>query len=86
MGETMKYYVYVLKSRKIDRYYIGQTDNIDKRLERHNLGLVRSTKPYCPWDLVYCETYRSRSEAIRRERMIKAKKSKEYLEYLVKRN
>ncbi|KAA3623569.1 MAG: GIY-YIG nuclease family protein, partial [Flavobacterium sp.] len=44
--------VYILYSEKRSRYYVGQTANIDKRLKRHNLGLVPSTKAGYPWKLV----------------------------------
>ena len=79
----MKYYVYILKSEKTNRYYVGQTNDVEKCLERHNNGLVKSTKPYLPWKVCYFEVFSSRSEAILREREIKAKKSKKYLEYLI---
>jgi putative endonuclease len=69
-------FVYILYSSRADRYYIGQTDHLDVRLQRHNRGLVRSTKAYLPWELKYTEVYATRSEAVRREREIKAKKSR----------
>jgi len=39
-----KYYIYILYSSLKERYYVGQTDNLDNRLERHNQGKVKSTK------------------------------------------
>lgn len=41
---AMPFYVYLLQSLKDDSYYIGQTDNIDKRLKKHNNKEVKSTK------------------------------------------
>jgi putative endonuclease len=58
------YYAYVLYSPKFDKIYIGQTDNLDKRFERHNLGLVRSTKAYLPCNLIHIETFKTRNEAM----------------------
>jgi putative endonuclease len=69
------YFVYILKSELNGRFYIGHTQDIDKRLDRHNKGLVRSTKPYRPWQVVRRECYESRSEAYRREMQIKSYKS-----------
>ena len=69
------YIVYILKSIKFDRYYIGHTANLDKRLKDHNRGKVRSTKAYIPWDIVYQETYSSKSDAYKREIQIKSYKS-----------
>jgi len=53
------------------------------RLMRHNAGKVLSTKAYAPWILCYEEKYPTKSEASRREREIKAKKSRKYLEWLL---
>lgn len=69
------YTVYILKSLLRDRYYVGHTDNIDKRIKRHNTGQVKSTKPFKPWTLVHCEQYPTRSEAFNREMEIKKYKN-----------
>ena len=45
-------FVYILYSEKRSRYYVGQTTDIEKRLKRHNLGVVPSTKSGTPWKLV----------------------------------
>ena len=79
----MFYYVYILQSAKTGRYYIGYTGDVQKRLYRHNAGHSKSTKSYCPWDLKYVERYKTRSEAMIREREIKSKKSRKYIEYLI---
>lgn len=47
------YYTYLLHSPQFDKIYIGHTDNVQMRLERHNLGLVKSTKAYIRWELLY---------------------------------
>ena len=77
------YYVYILYSKKFDHYYIGQCEDVDLRLKRHNGKAVHSTKAYVPWELVYTESFTSRSEAVQRESEIKKKKSRKYIEYLV---
>lgn len=65
------YKVYLLQSKKDGTYYIGQTDNIENRLNRHNSGKVRSTKNKVPWELIKFETYKSRDEARWREYNLK---------------
>src|SRR5258706_436129 len=40
----MIYFVYILISQKDNSFYIGQTNNIDDRLKRHNAGQERYTK------------------------------------------
>lgn len=69
------FYVYILHSKIKDRFYIGHTNDLDKRINEHNSGKTKSTKAYKPWKLVYCETFTSKSDAFRREREIKNYKS-----------
>jgi putative endonuclease len=68
------YKVYILKSLAKDRYYIGHTRDLEERLRRHNRGLVKSTKPYKPWKLVYSEDKEDKSKAFKRELQIKSYK------------
>jgi len=56
------YYVYVLYSAEYDKIYIGQTNDIGIRIERHNSRKVKSTKAYIPWELVHYEKFATRSE------------------------
>lgn len=79
----MPYFVYILQSEKDESYYIGSTQDLDSRLERHNQGRSQYTKPKRPWKLVYSEEHRDRSSAVKRENEIKRRKSKEYIESLV---
>jgi putative endonuclease len=80
----MPYYTYILKSLKNNRYYIGSTEDIDRRLQDHNWSRTKSTKSGIPWVVVYTEIYETRREAVKREYQIKAKKSRKYIEYLLK--
>ena len=77
------YYLYILKSKISDKFYIGQTENLERRVFYHNSGYSKSTKYGVPWELVYTEKFTSRSEAYRREQEIKSQKSKEYISKLV---
>ena len=68
--------VYILQSESTNRYYIGQTQDMQSRLARHNAGSVRSTKHGVPsWRLVFEEQVATRSLAHQREREIKGYKS-----------
>jgi putative endonuclease len=69
------YKVYILKSKKKERYYIGHAENLDNRLKRHNKGLVRSTKSYREWEIVYTEEFNNKNDAYKRELQIKSYKS-----------
>jgi putative endonuclease len=75
--------VYIIYSESIDSYYIGQTSNLQERLYRHCNSGSKSTKKAKDWKLVYKEEYNSRSESVQREREIKNKKSRKYIEQLI---
>jgi putative endonuclease len=74
------YTVYILFSKTSLKYYTGQTDNLENRLQRHNSGLSLSTKSGKPWDLIYTIEFSTRSEAIHSEQKIKKRGAKRYLE------
>jgi putative endonuclease len=79
----MSYYVYILYSSKTDKYYTGYSENVDLRLIKHNLGATPSTRPGRPWIIAYKEECQSKTHAIIREREIKSKKSRSYIEFLI---
>ena len=81
----MKYVVYILQSTVTGSYYVGHTADLETRLRDHNTGQVGSTKPGKPWKVVYVETHSTRSEAIIRERKIKSRKKRAYIESLIHR-
>ncbi|WP_348647005.1 GIY-YIG nuclease family protein [Arenibacter sp. S6351L] len=70
----------MLYSEKRSKYYVGQTTDIDKRLKRHNLGIVPSTKSGTPWKLVLQLEVLSRSEALILERGIKKRGAKRFID------
>jgi putative endonuclease len=73
------FYVYFQKSLKNGDLYIGSCEDIEVRVNRHNKGLLRSTKTCRPWVLVGSEEYQTRSEAFRREMFLKTGQQKELL-------
>ncbi|MCK5021885.1 MAG: GIY-YIG nuclease family protein [Candidatus Pacebacteria bacterium] len=72
------YYVYILKNNK-NQTYIGQTKNLDDRLERHNSGREKYTKNKGVFEIIYKESYNTRSQAILREKMLKGGKGREWI-------
>ena len=80
------FYVYILYSQKSDRFYIGHTMDVYKRLEEHNNQRMTTkyTSKHLPWDLVlYFKISESRGEAILVERFIKNQKSREFIRRLI---
>jgi putative endonuclease len=68
-------HIVYIKSLIRSRFYIGQTENIDNRLNQHNKGKVKSTRGYLPWEVIYTEKFSARSDACKREQEIKRFKS-----------
>ena len=81
----MPYFTYILFSGKTDKYYIGSSQDIWKRLERHNAGATPSTKTGRPWELVHVEEFNSKTDALKREKHLKQMKSRVYIETLIKK-
>jgi len=77
------YYVYIIYSTRLNRYYIGYTENIEKRIEEHNFGISSFTSKTDDWVLKYIEPYPDRTIAHQRELAIKKKKSRKYIEWLI---
>jgi putative endonuclease len=67
----MSFTVYILYSEATDQYYIGQTQDLLKRLDRHNSGTEISTARYRPWVIKWKTKKPTRSEAITLEKKIK---------------
>jgi putative endonuclease len=73
------FYVYILYSQGLQRYYVGSTQAVEKRIQEHNSGKSVSTRAGAPWKLIYTESFTTRSEAVLRERKIKARGIGRYL-------
>ena len=71
--------VYVLLSYSTNRFYVGQTGNLERRLYEHYNGCARYTKNRGPWALVYSEEWGTRGEAMERERYLKTGEGKRWL-------
>ena len=67
----MAHFVYIMRSLHSGRLYVGTTDHVRRRLQEHNRGFCRSTKPWRPWELVYTEAHADVAAARRREWQLK---------------
>lgn len=65
------YYVYIIKSKKTGKLYIGSTQDLRARLTQHNMGYSQATKAGAPYELVYYEAYKAQPDAIVREQKLK---------------
>lgn len=65
------HYVYLLQSEKNKKFYVGSTSSLKRRIEEHNAGKVQSTKAYIPYSLIYFEGFKSKKDALIREKKLK---------------
>ena len=67
-------YVYLIKSisSKVQWIYVGSTEDVERRLEQHNLGQVISTKGRLPYKLIHIEEFGTINDARIREKEIKS--------------
>jgi putative endonuclease len=78
------FYVYLLESDKDQSWYIGYTNNLDKRLVEHNEGKSYYTKRKIPWKVIYYETSFNKYDAIAREKYLKTGMGRKYLKNRLK--
>jgi putative endonuclease len=76
----MAYFVYVLRSGKDGKRYVGITNNIERRLKQHNNSCVQSTKCRLPLKLEYKEEHPDRLSARNRERYFKSAAGRRFLD------
>jgi putative endonuclease len=66
------WFVYILQHTLTKQFYYGFTNDLENRVNKHNTGKVKSTlRKEGEWVLIYYEAYRSKEDAILRERRIK---------------
>ncbi len=77
------YFVYVLRSLKNGRLYTGSTDNVARRISEHNSGKSKATRHTRPFELLYTESYNTRTEAYQREMFLKTGHGRQELKELL---
>ena len=65
------YYTYVLQSEKDRNFYVGFTKDLKQRFDKHQKGMVDSTKSRRPLKLIYYEACLNRQDATKREKYFK---------------
>ena len=82
----MTYHTYIKISPSINKFYIGHTHDLNRRMNEHNNGINKSTKNGSPWELMFTREFDSRSSAMKFENTIKRMKSRKYIERLIEDN
>ena len=78
-----QYYLYILYSKAINKYYVGYSADIEKRIEYHNYNHKGFTARAKDWQLVYSEAFDAKDLAMKREKEIKSWKSRKRIEELI---
>ncbi|MGA2466438.1 MAG: GIY-YIG nuclease family protein [Thermodesulfobacteriota bacterium] len=73
------YYVYVIQSIKDSNLYVGYTEDLKTRLQKHNNGQVDSTMYRRPFKMIYYEACLNQQDALHREKYLKTTYGKRYI-------
>jgi len=80
----MEYYLYILRSEVKETYYIGLSNNPERRLHFHNTDDRKAhTSRFRPWKLVYSHAFDSKENAMAAEQKVKSWKSKKMIQLLI---
>ena len=79
----MTYTVYYLYSIKLNKYYIGKTNNINRRLKEHNNGEEIYTKKGTPWTLIGYIECKDNNDATKLESKFKKAKNPRYIKWYI---
>ena len=77
------FYVYAISSKVKNYIYVGLTNNFERRLDEHNSGQNKTTRPYKPYKLILVEKFETRLEARLREKYLKSGIGKEFLKRII---
>ncbi|KPM32690.1 Hypothetical protein I595_1116 [Croceitalea dokdonensis DOKDO 023] len=81
------HHLYIIYSKKLDRYYVGETPEIGPRLAQHNAHHFKRsfTKGAEDWQLVFSKECKDRGDACYLERFIKRMKSRKFVKKVLER-
>ena len=65
------YYFYILRSRKNEKLYLGQTSDLKARIKSHNAGENKATKSNIPYELIFYSAFKSEKDATNCEHYFK---------------
>ena len=79
-----EFVVYILFSKDYDKTYVGFTSNLIERFKSHNyLSKKGYTIKFRPWKVIYVEFFTTKSEALKREKLLKSGKGREFIKEII---
>ncbi|MBT3538570.1 GIY-YIG nuclease family protein [Candidatus Parcubacteria bacterium] len=79
----MNGYIYILQSLKNNKYYIGSTNDVGRRIDEHNAGRTKSIKYLIPWQLRFVQKYPTIKQACQVEYKLKKLKSRKIIKQII---
>jgi len=80
------FYAYALYSKKFDKTYTGYTSDPESRLKSHNdLATKGWTIRFRPWEMIYCEAFQSKSEAMAQEKFLKTGAGRDFIKRIIEK-
>ena len=81
----MEFVVYILYSSKYNIHYTGYTSNIIRRFYSHNKYATKGFSiKYRPWKVIHVEFYKTKKEALNREKFLKSGQGRDYVKSIIK--
>ncbi len=79
------FYIYIIYSLKSNTYYIGTTDNVERRLNEHNSKFYKNsyTSKGIPWEINLSYQCENSNQAYKLELFIKRMKSRKFIEKII---
>jgi len=78
------FYLYIIYSEKLDKFYVGYSSDLKERLRKHNSSNKSFTGNSNDWKIVYTEEYKSKNDVMFREKQIKKWKSRKLIMKLIR--
>ncbi len=79
-----EFVVYILFSEDYGKTYVGFTSNLIERFKSHNyLSKKGYTIKFRPWQVIYVEFFTTKSEALKREKLLKSGKGREFIKEII---
>ena len=75
--------VYIIRSCKDGSLYTGYSSDVKKRFAEHNKGRVSSTCDKRPLEMLFCELYKNKADALERERFFKTGWGRNYIKKIL---
>lgn len=75
----MKFYVYILINNLKNKTYVGYTNNLINRLKEHTSGESFYTKRFGPWEIIFTEQFKTKNEAIKKEKYFKSASGRKWI-------